>query len=246
VLEPTSQAVEAALDAGLRYVCDGRPGISRRRRGRGFAYLDRDGAPVTDERTLARIRALAVPPAWSDVWICPMENGHLQATGRDARGRKQYRYHARWREAREEAKYDRMLDFGRALPRIRRRAARDLRRRGLPRERVLAAVTLLLEGTLIRVGNQEYAQANATVLRAIETVAARLGNTPAVCRRCYIHPEVIAAYLDGSLAGALDRSAGAGRGGTTSGLRPEEGAVLALLRRRLATLTTPVPGQILR
>jgi DNA topoisomerase-1 len=151
---------ESAGDAGLRYVTDAEPGISRRRAGRGFIYLDSRGRRVKDPARLGWIRGLAIPPAWIDVWICPSRHGHLQATGRDARGRKQYRYHPRWRAQRDEAKYDRLIAFGKALPRIRRRVARDLRRSGLPRERVLAAVVWLLEKTGIRVGNEEYARDN--------------------------------------------------------------------------------------
>ena len=150
----------SARAAGLRYSNDTRPGISRRRAGRGFSYRDADGAPIRDSAVLGRIRALAIPPAWTDVWICPDPVGHLQATGRDARGRKQYRYHARWRVRRDESKFERLIDFGRALPRIRRRCDADLARPGLTREKVLATVVRLLETTLIRVGNDEYARLN--------------------------------------------------------------------------------------
>lgn len=146
--------------AGLRYSTDTRPGIARRRAGRGFSYCDPDGHIVRDRSTRARIRTLAIPPAWTEVWICPDPDGHLQATGRDDRGRKQYRYHARWRVRRDEQKFRRMVAVARALPRIRRRCDRDLRRRGLPRDKVLAAVVRLLELTLIRVGNDEYARLN--------------------------------------------------------------------------------------
>jgi DNA topoisomerase-1 len=157
--DPDSLA--AARSAGLRWVTDARPGIRRRRLGkRAFAYVGPSGRAVRDRATLARVRALAVPPAWTDVWICPDPRGHIQATGRDARGRKQYRYHARWRASRDETKYERLLSFGRALPRIRRRVRQDMARRGLPREKVLATVVRLLEKTLIRVGNEEYARAN--------------------------------------------------------------------------------------
>lgn len=149
-----------AREAGLRYATDARPGISRRRSGRGYSYRDADGATVRDKETLARIRALAIPPAWTDVWICPWPSGHLQASGRDARGRKQYRYHADWHERRGTDKFDRMLAFAEALPRIRRRCDADLATRGLSREKVLAAVVRLLELTLIRVGNDEYARLN--------------------------------------------------------------------------------------
>ena len=151
-----------ARAAGLQYVSDEAPGIARQRRGKAFRYLHPDGNTVRDRQTLARIRALAVPPAWREVWICPRDDGHLQATGRDARGRKQYRYHARWREVRDETKYGRMIPFARALPRIRRRVARDLARQGLPREKVLATVVRLLEITRMRVGNEEYARENAS------------------------------------------------------------------------------------
>ncbi|MFN3648344.1 MAG: DNA topoisomerase IB [Armatimonadota bacterium] len=151
---------ETARAAGLRYVSDERPGIRRRRCGRGWSYLGPDGATVRDERTLRRIRSLVIPPAWRDVWICPIPHGHIQATGRDEKGRKQYRYHPRWHEVRDATKYDRMIQFGEALPRIRRRVDEDLSRRGLPREKVLATVVRLLEETLIRVGNDEYARKN--------------------------------------------------------------------------------------
>jgi DNA topoisomerase-1 len=152
--------VESAEDAGLRYVSDTAPGIRRRRAGRGFTYIGPDGKRITDDARLAWIRSLAIPPAWTDVWICPSRLGHLQATGRDARGRKQYRYHPGWRAQRDEAKYDRVIAFGKALPRIRRRVDRDLRRKGLPKERVLAAIVRLLEQTGMRVGNEEYARDN--------------------------------------------------------------------------------------
>jgi DNA topoisomerase-1 len=152
--------VEAAESAGLRYVSDVMPGIRRKRAGRGFSYLSAGGQPIRDDRTLARIRSLAIPPAYTDVWICPDPSGHIQATGRDARGRKQYRYHPRWREVRDETKYGRMLAFSEVLPTIRERVESDLARPGLPREKVLAAVIRLLESTGIRVGNDEYARAN--------------------------------------------------------------------------------------
>lgn len=150
----------AARDAGLRYATDASPGLTRRRAGRGFAYHDPDRVLVRDPETRARIRALAIPPAWTDVWICRWPNGHLQASGRDARGRKQYRYHDRWHERRDTDKFDRMLAFAGALPALRERCDEDLARRGLPREKVLAAVVRLLELTLIRVGNDEYARLN--------------------------------------------------------------------------------------
>jgi DNA topoisomerase-1 len=153
---------DAAAAARLRYVSDSEPGIRRIRAGRSLRYRDVNGARVTDPVMLQRIRTLAIPPAWRDVWICPTPSGHLQAVGRDARGRKQYRYHSRWREIRDETKFARLLDFGRALPDIRRRVRRDMSRPGLPREKVLATVVHLLDTTLIRVGNQQYARANGS------------------------------------------------------------------------------------
>jgi DNA topoisomerase I len=152
--------VASAQAAGLRYVADTEPGIRRRRSGRHFAYLGLDGKPIREPETLRRIRSLDIPPAWTDVWICPSPHGHLQATGRDAKGRKQYRYHPRWREVRDQTKYDRMIAFGEALPRIRARVAHDLELPGMPREKILAAVVRLLETTCIRVGNEEYARVN--------------------------------------------------------------------------------------
>jgi DNA topoisomerase-1 len=359
--------VAAARAAGLRHVDDARPGIRRQSAGRPvrqgkrfvpqFVYLDAAGRRLHDAATEERIRKLAIPPAWTDVWICPDPNGHLQATGRDARGRKQYRYHPRWREERDGTKYSRMIAFGQALPHLRRRIAADLRLPGLPRRKVVATVARLLETTFMRVGNEEYARSNksfglttlkdrhvaigpsevrfhfrgksgvvhdvsvhdravarivrrcrdlpgqelfqyldedgkpatidsadvnayireatghdftakdfrtwaGTVLaaaalqevdaaaellprrgrrgtphkptprdvrRAIEQVAARLGNTPAVCRKCYVHPDVIAAYLDGTLAASLKPASR-----RLSALQPDEAAVLALLQRRVA------------
>ena len=341
---------ESARVAGLRYVRDDGAGIRRRRAGRGFTYTGADGAHVRDRDTLARIRRLAIPPAWRDVWICPLAHGHLQASGRDARGRKQYRYHARWRVVRDQTKYARMIGFAAALPGIRARVAEDLTRPGLPREKVLAAVVRLLETTLIRVGNEEYARANKSfglttlrarhvdvdgatltfefrgkggrphrvgvndrrlarivehcqelpgqelfqyvdtdgerrvvdsgdvnayvreasgedftakdfrtwagtilaalalgampacdsaasgkrhVSRAVEHVASELGNTPAVCRKCYIHPTVISTYLEGTLSDALVPQPRRRVTGSPYDLRPEERAVLALLDTRV-------------
>jgi len=346
--QPDGKSV--ARSAGLRYVDDRGPGISRVTRGRAVAYRGPDGRLIRDGETLTRIRSLAVPPAWRNVWICPNPNGHLQATGRDAKGRKQYRYHPRWREVRDSNKYERMIAFGRALPRIRERVEKDLALPGLSREKILATVVRLLEVTLIRVGNEEYAkhndsfglatmrdrhvrvngsglrfqfrgksgivhavdledrrlarivrqsrdlpgyelfqyvdddgqrhsidatdvnaylksiagdeftakdfrtwagtvlaaralhevavfdskaQAKRNVLQAIETVAKRLGNTRAVCRKCYIHPEVVNAYLDGTLAASLNRKAGKELRSRLHELSPEEAAVLALLHRGL-------------
>jgi DNA topoisomerase-1 len=332
---------EAAESAGLVYVNADEPGIRRERVGDGFRYLRPSGAPVRDPATLERIRKLAIPPAWTDVWICTRASGHLQACGRDARGRKQYKYHPAFREVREGTKYERMLEFARTLPSIRETVDRHMQLRGLPREKVLATVVNLLETTLIRVGNEDYARTNksyglttlrnphvkvegaalrfqfkgksgktwrlqvrdrrcarivkacqelpgqdlfqyvdeAGVLRrvtsadvnaylreitgqditakdfrtwagtvlaacalceseslkeAIHHVSQRLGNTPAICRKCYIHPEVIAAFQQGALKG-LD-------------LKTEtEKAVLRLLEGRLgATLKDQLAASLTR
>ncbi|WP_447980022.1 DNA topoisomerase IB [Candidatus Nitrospira bockiana] len=348
--EPVLAPVESARSAGLRYVSDTEPGIRRQKSGKGFVYRTPEGRVVRDAETLRRITSLAIPPAWRDVWICTDARGHLQATGRDAKGRKQYRYHARWREVRDETKYHRMVAFVRALPRIRRRVARDLARPGLPREKILATVVRLLETTLIRVGNEEYArdndsfglttmrdrhvdvngaairfefrgksgikhtvdltdrrlahiikqsqdlpgyelfqylekdgvrrsidstdvnaylkeiageeftakdfrtwagtvlaaralqefeqvgtaaQAKRNVVKAIEAVASRLGNTKAVCRKCYIHPAVLDLYLDGTLIEVLRGRVSKELTTGLHGLPPEEAAVLALLQERL-------------
>ena len=318
-MTPETNSAEAK-SAGLRYVSDAVPGITRRRAGKGFSYRDPEGNTIDDKKILARIKALAIPPAWTDVWICPFENGHIQAIGFDARGRKQYRYHATWRQTRDANKYEHMIAFANALPKIRRAVARDLKQRGLPRTKVLAAIVQLLEKTLIRVGNEEYARNNKSfglttmrnrhakikgatvhfdfkgksgvhheidltdqklvrvisklqdlpgqelfqykdetgeiasagssdvnaylqqitgeeftakdfrtwsgtvlatialqefesfktqkeakhnVVCAIKTVAAQLGNTPAVCRKCYVHPAILESYLDESLAQML-------------------------------------------
>jgi DNA topoisomerase-1 len=153
-------AGKAAVEARLHYVSDDEPGIQRVRIGRGFRYRRPDGRPLRDRATLARIRSLVIPPAWTAVWICPDADGHIQATGRDARGRKQYRYHPRWREVRDRTKFEHLIDFACTLPRIRRAVSADLRRAGLPRRKVLAAVVRLLEETCIRVGGDEYARHN--------------------------------------------------------------------------------------
>jgi DNA topoisomerase I len=339
-----------ARRAGLRYMHDGGPGIRRKSRGKQFAYLRNDGSRVIDSATLGRIKRLAIPPAWRDVWICPHENGHLQASGRDQRGRKQYRYHEDWRRQRDADKFDHMVAFAKTLPRIRRRVARDLRRRGMPREKVLATVVRLLEATLIRVGNDEYAQQNGSyglttmrngharvagprvhftfrgksgirheislhdpqlarivrrcqdmpgqelfvyedengtprdvgsgdvnqylrkisgadftakdfrtwagtvlaalalrefqevtkqteakrnIVRAIEAVAKMLGNTPSVCRKCYIHPEVLNSYLAGHTIATIRQRIAKKIDRSISQLRPEEAAVLVLLQEHL-------------
>ncbi len=341
---------EEAREAGLRYSSDSNPGIERCKRGGGFTYQTAAGARLKDEEALKRIRRLAIPPAWTQVWICPYENGHIQATGRDARGRKQYRYHPDWRQQRDSNKFDRIVAFAHVLPRIRRRTKRDLARRGLPREKVLATVVRLLESTLIRVGNDEYArendsyglttmrnhhakvvgtqirfsfrgksakkheislrdpqlarivkkcqempgqelfayedengrprdvssqdvneylrgiggdeftakdfrtwagtvlaaralrefeaiahqrQAKKNIVTAIEAVARMLGNTPAVCRKCYVHPEVLDSYLAGETIATIRQRAASKVDRSLSQLRPEEAAVLVLIQRGL-------------
>src|SRR2546422_8975438 len=159
-LKIVTEPEEAAEEAGLRYVNDDQPGYSRKANGDDFEYFDTEGKQIRDEQRLLRIKRLAIPPAYTDVWICPLPNGHIQATGRDARGRKQYRYHDRWREVRDENKFDRLAAFAKALPNIRRRIAKDLKLPGLPRRKVLATVVRLLERTFIRIGNEEYAREN--------------------------------------------------------------------------------------
>jgi DNA topoisomerase-1 len=353
---PLTAALEpetAARMARLRYVRDDMPGITRRKTRSGFSYRRPDGEAVRNAETLRRIRALAIPPAWTAVWICPYPEGHLQVTGRDARGRKQYRYHPRWRAVRDESKFAKMLIFGRALPQIRARVEADLQRRGLRRERVLAAVVRLMELTLFRIGNPEYAKENKhfglttlrrrhvaiegahirlnfrgkggaryesdisdrrlanivkqcrdlpgyelfqyldedgnrhtvgsedvndylrqisgeeitakdfrtwaatnlaalalqefaefdseaqrkkAILRAVEQVAKHLGNTPAICRRCYIHPAIFEGYLDGTLCDSLQQQIQVYLTQNIAGMSAEEAAVTAFLRLRLGEL----------
>src|SRR6266536_6537317 len=153
-------SAEAAEDAGLQYVSDDRSGYTRVAKNGHFEYLDTAGKRIRDEQRLVRIKRLAIPPAWTDVWICPSPNGHIQATGRDARRRKQYRYHERWREVRDENKFERLAQFAKALPDIRRRVAQDFELPGLARRKVLATIVRLLERTFIRIGNEEYAREN--------------------------------------------------------------------------------------
>jgi DNA topoisomerase-1 len=346
-IEP--EVLECVKEAGLRYVSDRAPGITRKGAGKRVVYFAPSGARLSDKEKLARVRRLAIPPAWTEVWICPQANGHIQATGRDERGRKQYRYHDDWRATRDATKYERMAAFGRALPKIRARVAADLRRSGLGRDKVLAAIVRLLETTLIRVGNDEYARDNGsfglttlrnrharvrgtkitfnftgksgkrheidlkdprladivarvqdlpgqelfgyeaddgsvvdvksddvnaylrevageefsakdfrtwagTVLAArllataaalpehkhtkknlamvVKDVAERLGNTPAVCRKCYIHPAILDAYLAGDVVKAAATAAPLSRSRPSSGLAAEEKAVLAFLDRK--------------
>ena len=341
-------SVEAAVEAGLRYTSDSKSGITRVRHGKTFRYYSVQGRRITSPEDLRRFRSLVIPPAWKDVWICPDPRGHLQATGRDVRGRKQYRYHPKWRQVRDETKYDRMIGFAQALPRIRRRTARDMRRGGMPREKVLATVVQLLEKTLIRVGNDEYAKQNRSfglttlrdghvevragkvrftfrgksgveheidledrrlarivkacrdipgydlfqyideqgarctvgssdvnaylkeitgedytskdfrtwagtvlaaqmlreigssktqteskknIVSAVESVAKKLGNTKAVCRKCYIHPAIFDAYVDGSMTKVVLQRAKRVR--ALNDLSEGEAAVLSLLQRRL-------------
>ena len=341
---------DAAEFAGLRYISDARPGIRRKKTGTGFTYTRADGSRLSEADALKRIKALAIPPAWTDVWICPFADGHIQATGRDAKGRKQYRYHAVFREVRESTKYEHVVAFADALPAIREVVEEHMGLRGLPREKVLATVVHLLETTLIRVGNDDYAKQNSsyglttlknrhvavdgnevrfrftgksgkhwslrvknrrvakiikacqdlpgqellqyvdeagncqdvtstdvneylkkitgkeitakdfrtwagTVLAAmalnelesfdsaaqakrnlrtaIEKVAGRLGNTPTICRKCYVHPEVLNSYMDGNLVLELKSQAESELVGAIGSLKPEEAAVLALLRGRL-------------
>ena len=154
------ELVASAEEAGLQYVSDQRPGYTRKAKGKHFDYFDTEGKPVHDEQRLLRINRLAIPPAWTDVWICSSPNGHIQATGRDARSRKRYRYHERWREVRDENKFDRLAQFAKALPNIRLRIAQDLKLPGLLRQKVLATIVRLLERTFIRIGNEEYAREN--------------------------------------------------------------------------------------
>jgi DNA topoisomerase-1 len=159
---PLVDPAQSAKQAGLRYVSDADPGIQRQPWGRGFTYFDPKGDRITDSAERERLQALPIPPSWSDVWICPDPKGHLQATGRDERGRKQYRYHPEWRKIRSQAKYDQMLAFGSALPAIRQQVRQDLQQAGLPRTKVIAAVVRLLDDTLIRIGNPEYVERNGS------------------------------------------------------------------------------------
>jgi DNA topoisomerase-1 len=343
-----SRSLTAAKRAGLRYVSDHDPGIRRAPRGKGFRYLAPSGRRIQEEGALARIRSLAIPPAWTDVWICRHGLGHIQATGRDARGRKQYIYHPKWSEVRDTAKYDRLIGFGKHLKKLRRQIDRDLRRRGFPKEKIVATVVRLLQTTFIRVGNEEYARKNHSfglttlrskhvriknehvhfefrgksgvkhavdlndrriarivkrcqdlpgeelfqyldengkrrrvksddvndymrsatgqeftakdfrtwggtvlaataldefrafdslaaakrnIVKAIETVAKRLGNTKTVCRKCYVHPIVLDAYLDGTLRTQLRTRVESELKQQLHRLSPEEAAVLAFLQQ---------------
>ena len=348
----TAEAAGDIKAAGLRFVSDSQPGIRREPKGEGgFQYFNPKGDEITDEKTLSRIKSLAIPPAYDQVWISPSASGYLQATGRDAKGRKQYRYHPHWRESREETKFEHMMSFGAALPLIRKRVEADLARPGMPREKILATIVKLLETTLIRIGNEQYAkenehyglttlhdehvdvsgstlhfhfvgksgkehtidlkdkklagivarlhhepgqevfqytgpdglrhsidsadvnaylhetagaeftakdfrtwagtvlaslalqeleafgtktQAKRNVTAAVKAVSQRLGNTPAVCRKSYIHPAVFEMYLDGTMLEALKQRTEQEFAETMHTLKPEEAAVMALLERRLA------------
>jgi DNA topoisomerase-1 len=365
VFEPASvvetiDPKDAAESAGLRYVSDARTGIRRMRSGKGFTYKSADSSKLAAKDALRRIKALAIPPAWTEVWICPIAEGHIQATGRDAKGRKQYRYHPRFREIRESTKYEHVIEFADALPAIRAAVRVHMALPGLPREKVIATVVHLLETTLIRVGNDDYAKQNSsyglttlknrhvaiagnevrfrftgksgkkwslrvrdrrvakiiracqelpgqellqyldekgepqdvtssdvnaylkeitdreitakdfrtwagTVLAAmalsemqsfdtaaqakrnlrtaIESVAARLGNTSTICRKCYVHPEVLRSYLDGNLLLAIKSEIESELRDSLPELKPEEAAVLAMLRGRLDRETHPRPVQ---
>jgi DNA topoisomerase-1 len=359
VVPALDPGAESARLAGLRYASDATPGITRHPRGSTFDYRHPDGRRVSEAATLDRIRSLVIPPAWTRVWIAPAANAHIQATGRDVKGRKQYRYHPRWIEVRDAAKYGRLIDFAHALPAIRRRVELDLRRPPLSRDRILATVVKLLERTAIRIGNEEYVRANGSyglttlrhkhvvvqgprlqfrfraksgvlqqihledarlarsvkrlqelpgqtlfkyvdadgavqkvdsddvnaylraasgqdltakdfrtwaatveaacalertavadsptgrkrdVSRAIAHVAAQLGNTKAVCRKCYIHPQVIDGYMQGATI-ARQRSAITGR--RVRGLTADEAALLAFLQQqqaRFRAVRTPAPA----
>jgi len=162
VVKLPADSDQAAKEAGLRFVTDQSPGIQRRRHGKGFGYVDADSKPVRDPAILKRIRSLVIPPAWQNVWICPFVNGHIQAIGRDAKGRKQYRYHPRYREVRDETKFIRMKAFGAALPKIRSQVHRDLALEDLPKQKVVAAIVALMDETCVRIGNEEYARENGS------------------------------------------------------------------------------------
>ncbi|WP_158793277.1 DNA topoisomerase IB [Granulicella sp. L60] len=349
-LQIITDPAESAKAAGLRYVTDTKPGIQRKPWRKAFRYLNPDGTALREAETLSRIKSLVIPPAWTEVWICPNPKGHLQVTGRDARGRKQSRYHPLWREVRDETKYERMTIFGAALPTIRERVEHDLSLPGLPRPKVLATIVRLMETTLIRVGNEEYArqnhsyglttmrnkhvdidgstvtfnfqgksgvkhtvditdrriakivqrcqdipgyelfqyidrdgtqhsidssdvnqylqdisgqsftakdfrtwagsvlacellyefeefqsetQAKRNVVQAIKSVAARLGNTPSVCRKCYVHPAVLDSYMSGAMLEKVRRRVHEEAPNASEDLQHQELALLNLLRRRV-------------
>jgi DNA topoisomerase-1 len=288
VLDRTAEVASAIAEEGLRYVSDSTPGYRRKRTGTSFSYYDKDGNKITDSAVIRRIKSIGIPPAYEFVWICPSPNGHIQATGLDARGRKQYRYHPKWRELRDQNKYQHIMEFAAALPALRDRVAADMKRDGLPREKVLATIVSLLEKTLIRVGNAEYAEKNKSyglttmrrkhvaigrgvlrfeftgksgkqwkltvedkriatefkkcdghaeakrnVVAAIETVSKQLGNTPAICRKCYVHPEVLDAYMSGDLIKMIEDKIAQKFKRQYAKLTTDEIMVLAFLRKRL-------------
>src|SRR5581483_2019206 len=348
--ERTAEVAAVIAEDGLRYVSDARPGYTRKRTGTSFSYWDMDGKRITNKDTIRRIKSIGIPPAYEKVWICPTANGHIQATGFDARGRKQYRYHPKWRELRDQDKYEHIIQFAAALPNLRRRVAADLKCEGLPREKVLATVVNLLEKTLIRVGNSEYADSNKSyglttmrrrhvtvqgatlrfeftgksgkqwklavadkriasvvkrcaeipghelfkyldddgeprtidsgdvnayikeithedftakdfrtwagtvfaalalsefkkydsqaeakrnVVAAIEKVARQLGNTPAICRKCYVHPEILNSYMSGELVKMVEGKIAEKFKRQYAKLSSDEVMVLAFLNKRL-------------
>src|SRR5947207_15955648 len=229
----SDELVTAAEQAGLQYVSDERPGYSRRAKGKHFQYFDTEGKLIRDEQRLCRIKRLAVPPAWTNVWICSSPNGHVQAIGRDARGRKQYRYHERWREVRDENKFERLAQFAKTLPDIRRRVAQDLKLPALPRRKVLATIVRLLERTFIRIGNEEYARENKSF--GLTTLKNRHVKVRGVQvrfrfrRKCYVHPMIVEAYLNRTRIAGLNGSAKTSK---QPDLRTAERAVLKFLRAR--------------
>jgi DNA topoisomerase-1 len=353
VLDRSAEVASAIAEEGLRYVSDAAPGFQRKRTGTSFSYFDKDGKRITDAAVIRRIKSIGIPPAYEFVWICPSPNGHIQATGLDARGRKQYRYHPKWRELRDQNKYEHIMQFAAALPALRARVASDMKRDGLPREKVLAMIVSLLEKTLIRVGNAEYAQTNKSyglttmrrkhvaigrgvlrfeftgksgkqwklqvedkriaaivkrcaeipghelfkyidddgasrtvdsgdvnqyikeitrqdfsakdfrtwagtvlaalalaefkkydsqaeakrnVVAAIEKVAKQLGNTPAICRKSYVHPEILSAYMSGDLVKMIEAKIAQKFKRQYAKLTADEVMVLAFLRKRLDAL----------
>src|SRR5436309_5075648 len=229
----SDELVTAAEQAGLQYDSDERPGYSRRAKGKQFQYFDTEGKLIRGERRLLRIKGLAIPPAWTNVWICPSPNGHVQATGRDARGRKRYRYHERWREVRDENKFERLAQFAKALPDIRRRVARDFELPGLPRRKVLATIVRLLERTFIRIVNEEYARENKSFgLTTLENRHVKVRGAEVrfrFCRKCYVHPMIVEAYLNRTRIAGLN---GSGKALMQPDLRTAERAVLTFLRAR--------------
>lgn len=233
-------SLPTAEEAGLRFVNDSQPGISRQQVRKTFRYVGADGSRIEDAATLARIRSLAIPPAWTDVWIAPRANGHIQATGRDARKRKQYRYHPEWLRARNDAKFDRYEDEDGEARQVTSQDVNDYLREATGMAvsakdfrtwagTVLAAMALREHD---RVDSQAAAQAN--IRRAIKAVAARLGNTASICRKCYVHPEVPACYLEGSLIDTMNHKIWAELKNDLAELPPEEAATLALLHSRLS------------